>query len=127
MLPLALASWMASCDGRPDRSAPTQKDSIPSVKADIRWPDPALFSDTLVGDPVHLYLLENGKGMRAILTNYGARMVGGGFGGCAIVLCKPDVVATLSRTLRDMYRAKFSRDCTITRVETAAGGRIIAR
>lgn len=58
---------------------------------------------------------------------YGARMVGGGFGGCAIVLCKPDVVATLSRTLRDMYRAKFSRDCTITRVETAAGGRIIAR
>lgn len=58
---------------------------------------------------------------------FGARMVGGGFGGCAIVLCKPDVVAPLSRTLRDMYRAKFTRDCTITRVETSAGGRIIAR
>jgi aldose 1-epimerase len=76
MLPLTLALWMESCEGGPDRSAPTKKDSIPSVKADIRWPDPALFSDTLVGDPVHLYLLENGKGMRAILTNYGARMVG---------------------------------------------------
>jgi galactokinase len=58
---------------------------------------------------------------------FGSRMVGGGFGGCAIVLCKPDVVASVSRTLRDMYRAKFSRDCTITRVSPSAGGCIVAR
>lgn len=58
---------------------------------------------------------------------FGARMVGGGFGGCAIVLCKPDAIANVSRTLRDMYRAKFSRECTVTLVQAASGGRIIAK
>lgn len=58
---------------------------------------------------------------------FGARMVGGGFGGCAIVLCMPEVVESVSRTLRDMYRAKFSRDCSVTRVNPAGGAAVIVK
>ncbi len=76
MLPLALAACMASCDGGRDQSAAQLIDTVRSREADILWPESTRFPDTLIGEPVHLYFLKNRKGMRAILTNYGARMVG---------------------------------------------------
>lgn len=66
---------ICACDtpaGRTDGSASggTYRDSA------VQWPDARLFADTSLGEPVFLYTLENGKGMRALVTNYGARMVG---------------------------------------------------
>lgn len=40
------------------------------------WPDAAAFDTVLDGKQVRLLYLKNAKGMRAAVTNYGARMVG---------------------------------------------------
>ena len=39
---------------------------------------------------------------------YGARMTGGGFGGCVVALCKPDAVETLKKTTTEAYQQRFS-------------------
>jgi galactokinase len=39
---------------------------------------------------------------------YGARMTGGGFGGCTVNLLAPGVVATFRKQIRDAYRRRFS-------------------
>lgn len=53
----------------------------------------------------------------------GARMTGGGFGGCAIVLCRPDAAATVSATIDDAFAASFSRPLPIFPVAPSAGAR----
>lgn len=40
------------------------------------WPVAADFSDTLEGKPVQLFYLHNNQNIKALLTNYGARMIG---------------------------------------------------
>ena len=45
------------------------------MDAPSAWPDAAAFDTVLNGKQVHLLYLKNGKGMRAAVTNYGARMV----------------------------------------------------
>ncbi len=44
---------------------------------------------------------------------YGARMTGGGFGGCAVALVRPEAAARLAEALRVGYRARHGRDCTV--------------
>jgi len=44
---------------------------------------------------------------------YGARMTGGGFGGCVIVLCRPDAAEAVGEHLITGQRAKFDRSPTI--------------
>ena len=39
------------------------------------WPGAAAFDTVLDGKQVRLFYLKNGRGMRAAVTNYGARMV----------------------------------------------------
>ena len=39
---------------------------------------------------------------------YGARMTGGGFGGCTVNLLAPGAVATFRKQIRDAYRRRFS-------------------
>jgi len=41
---------------------------------------------------------------------YGARMTGGGFGGCAVALCLPDAAQALSRALAHQYKAQTGRE-----------------
>ncbi|MDQ7014216.1 MAG: galactokinase [Planctomycetota bacterium] len=52
---------------------------------------------------------------------FGARMTGGGFGGCAVVLATPEAYETLSRTLPDGYRARTGRACEIGTVRASDG------
>jgi len=52
---------------------------------------------------------------------FGARMTGGGFGGCAVVLATPETYETLSRTLPDAYRARTGRECDIQVVRASDG------
>lgn len=40
------------------------------------WPGKAAFTDTLEGKPVQLFYLQNKQHIKALLTNYGARMIG---------------------------------------------------
>ena len=66
----------SSCDRGRVEDSPAQTDSTAVAAAPTPWPEASRFSDTLSGESVTLFTLRNGKGMRALLTNYGARMVG---------------------------------------------------
>ena len=56
---------------------------------------------------------------------YGARMTGGGFGGCTVTLLDPAKVDRFEGTLREAYQAKFNIAPTFYRVRPSAGaGRI---
>ena len=52
---------------------------------------------------------------------FGARMTGGGFGGCAVVLATPAGRATLGLTLPDAYRARTGRECEVRTVRASDG------
>ncbi len=52
---------------------------------------------------------------------YGARMTGGGFGGCAIVLVQARGAEATSSAIRDAFIAKFGRACPIFTTRAAQG------
>ncbi len=52
---------------------------------------------------------------------YGARMTGGGFGGCTVNLVDPSAVERLEHTLSAAYRARFGIDPACYRVRPSAG------
>ena len=52
---------------------------------------------------------------------FGARMIGGGFGGCTVNLVDPASVDKFERALGDAYRIKFSIDPAFYRVRPAQG------
>jgi galactokinase len=52
---------------------------------------------------------------------YGARMTGGGFGGCTVNLVRPDAVDRFSDQIRREYRQKYGIDAPVYRCVPAAG------
>jgi galactokinase len=52
---------------------------------------------------------------------FGARMIGGGFGGCTVNLVDPAAVDNFSAALSDAYQAKFSIEPAFYRVRPAEG------
>jgi galactokinase len=56
---------------------------------------------------------------------YGARMTGGGFGGCAIVLCHPQAVETVEHRLRDRYRTAHGRQAGVFSTRAAGSARAL--
>ena len=56
---------------------------------------------------------------------YGARMTGGGFGGCAIILAQANAADAVTRTVQESFRQRFGRSCPIFPTRAMAGrGRI---
>ncbi len=51
----------------------------------------------------------------------GARMMGGGFGGCVIQLIKKKVIDTYSNYIQTAYKTRFKIDCNIYTVELSEG------
>ena len=51
----------------------------------------------------------------------GARMMGGGFGGCTINLIKKTVIDEFSADIQKQYKNKFNRDCSIYNVHLSQG------
>ena len=47
--------------------------------------------------------------MRSVEGCFGARMMGGGFGGCAIALCAPDRADAVIEAVRATYRAETAK------------------
>ena len=58
---------------------------------------------------------------KAVPGVFGARMTGGGFGGCIVALCRPHSVEALTGHLRSAYQNKFDIDPGIF-ATTAMGG-----
>lgn len=56
---------------------------------------------------------------------YGARMTGGGFGGCAIVLCQAQQADAIRETIEAGYLAKFNHPCRIFATNAADGAKIL--
>ncbi len=56
---------------------------------------------------------------------YGARMTGGGFGGCIVALVQPRSVEPLSEHLKKMYAQKFKIDPEIYVTTATAGANIL--
>ena len=54
---------------------------------------------------------------------YGARMTGGGFGGCTVNLVRPDALDTIERTLGPAYFERFGIQPVFQPVEAAEGAR----
>ncbi len=63
----------------------------------------------------------------AIPGVYGARMTGGGFGGCTVNLVKPDAVAEFKVTLSAAYQDRFSIEPVFYSCEPAAGAERVTR
>jgi len=59
------------------------------------------------------------------LDVYGARMTGGGFGGCAIVLCHPEAAEVVGHRLRNRYRAAHGREPGIFSTRAAGSARAL--
>jgi len=57
---------------------------------------------------------------------YGARMTGGGFGGCAIVLAAAGNAPQIEQAVADGFEARFGRRCPIFATRAADGARILA-
>jgi aldose 1-epimerase len=64
-----------SCDQQATKQEPEISGQGESV-FEPGWPVAADFSDTLEGKPVQLFYLHNKQNIKAMLTNYGARMIG---------------------------------------------------
>jgi galactokinase len=52
---------------------------------------------------------------------YGARMTGGGFGGCAIILADADRADSIAAAITESYNAGFGHPCVIFATRAAAG------
>lgn len=52
---------------------------------------------------------------------YGAKLTGGGWGGCAVILHDPAVTETLSRALADGYRQRMGREAMLLPTVAAPG------
>ncbi len=56
---------------------------------------------------------------------YGARMTGGGFGGCAIILVRKDRAGAITETVTKGFERRFGRKCPIFATRAAEGARVV--
>jgi galactokinase len=69
------------------------------------------------------FLVEQAKATPHVL---GARMMGGGFGGCTINLVAKDHLEAFTTKASVAYKNKFNNDCSIYAVELSNGTHIIS-
>ena len=79
-------------------------------------------SDYEITCPEIDFLAEKARGMAG---SYGARMTGGGFGGCTVNLVADEVVASFEREIAKAYREAFGIMPAIYRCHPADGAREI--
>jgi galactokinase len=56
---------------------------------------------------------------------FGARMTGGGFGGCAVALCGSAQVNDISSRISSEFRSQFGRECEPFVVQPSGGARLL--
>ena len=82
----------------------------------------SLRDDYEVSTPELDHLVEQSMQIKGV---YGARMTGGGFGGCIVALVQPRFVESLSEQLRRSYQAKFHIDPAIYVTTATAGASVL--
>jgi galactokinase len=67
-------------------------------------------------------MVESARGCEG---TFGARMTGGGFGGCAIALVRSNQAQAVAETIAADYEDRFGRRCPVFATPPAAGARIV--
>jgi len=70
------------------------------------------------------FLVEKAKLSSDVL---GARMMGGGFGGCTINIIKKEALDSFKKDISKRYKEAFNNDCSIYNVNLSEGTRLIAK
>ena len=68
------------------------------------------------------FLVEHTTGFKGV---YGARMTGGGFGGCIVALAQPRAVEPLTQHLKQTYLDRFKIDPAVYVTTATAGASVI--
>ncbi len=82
----------------------------------------SLRDDYEVSVPQLDYLVEESMKIKGV---YGARMTGGGFGGCIVALVEPDSVESLATHLKKNYTPRFNKTPGIFVTTATAGASVI--
>ncbi|HEX8520869.1 MAG TPA: galactokinase [Tepidisphaeraceae bacterium] len=82
----------------------------------------SLRNDYEVSVPELDFLVEEAMRVKGV---YGARMTGGGFGGCIVALAQPRAVEPLERALGEKYQEKFGKKPEIFATTATAGARLV--
>jgi galactokinase len=82
----------------------------------------SLRDDYEVSTPELDYLVEQSMQIKGV---YGARMTGGGFGGCIVALVQPRAVDPLREHLTRTYREKFGKDPMMFVTAATAGASVL--
>jgi galactokinase len=82
----------------------------------------SLRDDYEVSTPELDFLVEESLKVKGV---YGARMTGGGFGGCIVALAQPRAVEALTEQLKNAYAAKFGKEPTIFATAATAGAGVV--
>lgn len=69
------------------------------------------------------FLVDFAKGYDGVI---GARMMGGGFGGCTINLVHKSVLADFEKKVSKQFRKKFKKDCSIYKVKLSKGTHLVS-
>ena len=102
-----LAAAAALADGQMEALGPLMAESHRSMKEDFEITVPGI--DRLV------------EIMQSVPGIYGARMTGGGFGGCCICLAPADVASEVEAAIESRYQAETGFTPTIYRCQASAG------
>ena len=81
-----------------------------------------LSKDYEVSCPELDYLVELTKNNPSV---YGARMMGGGFGGCTINLIEKDAVDEISNFIQNEYKKKFNKDASVYKTMISGGTNVL--
>ena len=82
----------------------------------------SLRDDYEVSAPELDFLVEQAMTVKGV---YGARMTGGGFGGCIVALAQPRAVDALSEHLKRTYPQKFRKEPAVFATTATAGASVI--
>jgi galactokinase len=82
----------------------------------------SLRRDYEVSTPELDYLVEQSMAVRGV---YGARMTGGGFGGCTVALAQPRAVEQLREHLKRVYPQKFRKEPAVFATTATAGASVL--
>ena len=82
----------------------------------------SLRDDYQVSCPELDRIVELARPLRGV---YGARMTGGGFGGCAIILVRADQADQVGRAVTEGFAAAFGHSCVVFATRAASGAGVV--
>jgi galactokinase len=82
----------------------------------------SLRDDYQVSVPELDFLVDEAMKVKGV---YGARMTGGGFGGCIVAVCRPQAIEPLAQHLKTAYQAKFGIEAGIFATTATKGASVL--